>query len=91
MEFFDYINERLDSESEIFYIGVDYYKYLFSAREFTAIGDNAKHLALPKDSYFLLTYIDYKNDYICDDLLIYLSNNADLVFKRNFYEIYRIK
>ena len=90
-EFFQYINDELEPESDVYYISVDYYKYIFTEKEFISLERNAKHLELPKGSYFILTYIDYKVDYVWNELIVYLNNNADLVFRKDFYEIHRIR
>jgi hypothetical protein len=89
-DFFEYVNKRIPSESDIYYISEDYYRYIFTEREFIAMSADTVVLTLPKNSYFILTYIDYKNDYVTDGLLSYLHNEAELVFKKNFYEVYRV-
>ncbi len=89
-DFFDFVNEKLDPGRGIYFISVDYNKDIFTEKEFRSIKHGTENLSLPVGSYFILTYIDYKHDYIWDDLVVYLNNNANLIFKENFYEVYEI-
>jgi hypothetical protein len=89
-EFFVQINTKCDPEIPIYYISQDYYKYIFTDKTFHSVRRNMEDPMLPKGAYFILTYIDYKNDYVWDGLLVYLDDRADLVFKNHWYEIYKV-
>lgn len=90
-EFFDFINLKMDSQSKIYGIGGGYFWKTYTDKVVNSVPYNIADFSFIEDgSYLVLTYIGYKNDYVWDDLLIYLNNNAELVFKKNFYEIYKI-
>ena len=90
-EFFDFINLKMDSRSNIYGISVDYFWKTYTDRTFTPVPHNIANFSFIEDgAYFVMTYIDYKNDYVWNDLVVYLNNNAELIFKKNFYEIYKI-
>lgn len=89
-KFYDFINDNLKGEKN-YCIAAGCNKVLFTNIEFKHPPKNfIKDNTIPKGSYFLLTFIDYKNKYVTDELEIFLNNNAELIFKKNFYEIYKI-
>jgi 4-amino-4-deoxy-L-arabinose transferase-like glycosyltransferase len=91
-EFYDYINNNIAAGTIIYWISPDFNKDLFTERTFIYPEKNfILNKSLPKGSCFLLTYLDFKNKFVTDPLMIYLNNNASLLFKKNYWEVYQIK
>ncbi len=88
-DFFRFINKNIPQNEKIFSISTGYYESVFTDKKFLTVNQKRKIL-LPKGSYVIITYIAYKNDHVGDDLMRYLNNNAELVYKKNYYEIYKI-
>lgn len=87
-EFFEYINSHLMDE-ELYSVGVNFYWYTFTDKKYISVDKNALN-EIRTGSYFILTYIDYKNQYITDELEIFLHNNSEIIYKNGYWEIYKI-
>jgi len=87
-EFSEYINSHLMDE-ELYSVGVDFYWYTFTDKKYISVDKNALN-EIRTGSYFILTYIDYKNQYITDELEIFLHNNSEIIYKNGYWEIYKI-
>jgi len=87
-EFFEYINSHLMDE-ELYSVGVDYYWYTFTDKKYISVDKNVLN-EIRTGSYFVLTYIDYKNQFVTDKLEVFLHNNSEIIYKNGHWEIYKI-
>jgi hypothetical protein len=90
-EFYTYINNSIPDTAKIYWISMPYNNLLFTSKSICNISiDSVISNTLPSGSYFLLSYIDYKNCYVSDSLYCFLNHHSKIVFKKNYWEIYKL-